>query len=444
MSDPAAVDIEKGKTLKKPMRNVVVGAAVVAAVMAMAGTSGAAVTGSAPARIDKPVQESTPVAPEGNPVAAAAKAYRTVYPSMSRAQARRAALQQDERKVLQRKLISGRRASAFGGSWFDPPTGTVHVSATTRDARRAAVRTADRLGLKIRTHKVTRSFAQLERQATALRTSGSALGKAAAGNVGIDVKRNAIVVGVPKARLANLRATSSSSSRVFRKRATNVVPDAACSSRTACDYTVRSGNVLWRNNSSIPWCSVGFTGRQTNNQRWVYTAGHCSTGNGVTWGTGTRAIGTMYASIDSGVYDASIIRVTNSWFGSDQGGEIYNTVYVNGVAPTLSYMQAGETVCLSANITSPASGTNLCGVINTTSDGAKRGMVRVDGVDGCPGDSGGGWYWLTSAGRRIAYGLHSRSDEGCHGDAGGSHSWFSPLPTVKTNWTPWLNVETRP
>jgi len=144
------------------------------------------------------------------------------------------------------------------------------------------------------------------------------------------------------------------------------------------------------------------------------------------------------------VYDASIIQVTNPWFGSDQGGEIYNTVYVNGVAPTLSYMQAGETVCLSANITNPTSSDNLCGVIGTTSDGAKRGMVRVDGVDACPGDSGGGWYWLTSTGRRIAYGLHSRSDDGCHGDQRGTRSWFSPLPTVRTNWVPWLDVETRP
>jgi streptogrisin C len=443
VSGRPAVDVEKGKTLKKSMRNVVLGAAVAAAVVGMAGASGAAVGGSGSATVDKPVQESTPVAPEGNPVTAAARAYRTVYPSMSRAEARRAARQQDQRKVLQRRLISGPRAASFGGSWFDPPTGTVHVAVTTRAARRSAVRTADRLGLKVTTHKVARSFAQLERRATALRESDSALGRAAAGNVGIDVKRNAIVVGVRKARLTNLRATSATGSRLVRKRNTNVEADAACTARNTCDYTIRAGNIMWRNNTSIPWCSVGFTGRQTNNQRWVYTAGHCSTGNGVTWGTGTRPIGTMYASIDSGVYDASIIQVTNSWFASDQGGEIYNTVYVNGVAPTLSYLQAGETVCLSANFTNPSGG-NSCGVINTTSDGATRGMVRVDGLDACGGDSGGGWYWLTSTGRRIAYGLHSRSDLGCHGDQGGSHSWFSPLPTVKTNWTPWLNVETRP
>ena len=151
----------------------------------------------------------------------------------------------------------------------------------------------------------------------------------------------------------------------------------------------------------------------------------------------------MYALVITGAYDASIIQVTNAWFRSDQGGEIYKTVYANGVAPSLSYIWAGDTVCLSANYTNPTGG-NSCGVVGSNSDAAVRGMVRVNGLDGCGGDSGGGWYWLTSTGRRIAYGIHSRSDTGCHGDTGGSHSWFSPLPTVKAGWTPWLNVEVRP
>jgi streptogrisin C len=200
--------------------------------------------------------------------------------------------------------------------------------------------------------------------------------------------------------------------------------------------------MLWTGSAGNNVCSVGFTGRQTNNARWVLTAGHCSGGNGITWGTGTAAIGPMYASIDSGAYDASLIQVTNPWFAYDQGGEIYQSVYVNGVAPTLGYIWAGDTVCLSANYTNP-SGPNYCGVIGTNSDASVRGMARVNGLDGCPGDSGGGWYWLTSSGQRIAYGLHSRSDTGCHGDQGGSHSWFSPLPTIK-NWVPWVNIETRP
>jgi streptogrisin C len=69
-------------------------------------------------------------------------------------------------------------------------------------------------------------------------------------------------------------------------------------------------------------------------------------------------------------------------------------------------------------------------------------MARVDGLDGCGGDSGGGWYWLSSSGNRYGYGLHSRSWEGCH--VSGGDSWFSPLPTIKDTFTPGLTVEVRP
>ena len=108
---------------------------------------------------------------------------------------------------------------------------------------------------------------------------------------------------------------------------------------------------------------------------------------------------------------------------------------VNGVAPTLSFIWVGDVTCLSANINA-ANGPNFCGVIGNTMDPSKRGLVRVNGFDGCHGDSGGGWYWLTSSGRRIAYGMHSRSDEGCHGDQGGNRSWFSALPLVKAFMIP--------
>ena len=37
-----------------------------------------------------------------------------------------------------------------------------------------------------------------------------------------------------------------------------------------------------------------------------------------------------------------------------------------------------------------------------------RGFARVDGLDACGGDSGGGWYWL-SGDIRTAYGIHHGS-----------------------------------
>ncbi len=173
-------------------------------------------------------------------------------------------------------------------------------------------------------------------------------------------------------------------------------------------------------------------------------------GHGVNWGTGAQNIGPMTSSLDSGAIDAAVIQVTNSWFTGDTGGEIYvqpsisGWSPVKGVAPSVSYMVAGETVCLSANYTQPAVWGNSCGVLGTNSDAGQRGMARVDGLDACGGDSGGGWYWASSSGNRYAYGIHSRSDFGCHGDGGGTRSWFTPIALAKSGFQPSLNVEVRP
>jgi streptogrisin C len=392
---------------------------------------------------------SEPSAPgdSGAPLEATARAYLKVYPQLSEAEARAAAEGQEARKKVYAALQADTRT--LGGFWFDPPTATLHVATTTEATGDKAVAAGARVGVTVKTHRVARSFAQLEAQAAKLRAGEGALGKAARGQVGIDVKANKVAVSVPDTQVrAFTGATLPAGVTVSADPKIKTEEDAGCTSRAACDWTIRAGSIVWAGNSGNKVCSVGFTARNSSNQRYVYTAGHCSSGNGVTWGTGAISMGPMQASINSGALDAAIIRVTNSWFTGDLGGEIYNEptagkmVPVKGVAPTLSYIVQGETVCLSANYTQP-NGASFCGVVGTNSDASVRGMVRVNGLDACPGDSGGGWYWLPSSGNRIAYGVHSRSDTGCHGSSGGSRSWFSALPTIKNSWVPSLNVETR-
>lgn len=367
-------------------------------------------------------------------------AYRSAYPTLSDEQARAAAEQQDERKQVYAELLKN-GGKDFGGAWYDPTTGVLHVNVTNARAERRAIEVAQRLALDVQTHRVKRSEADLAAQAEKLRTGNDKLARVAGGQVGYDVRTNTVVAAVPADQRAQLHADGAVPDGVALVDDPHVVTeeDYGCTSRVACDYTIRAGSVLWRGSAGNNVCSVGFTARDTSNRRYTLTAGHCSSGNGVTWGTGSAAIGPMYASVDSGAYDAAIIQVTNPWFASDAGGEIYQTATVNYVAPTLSYITAGETVCLSANFTNPT-GPNRCGVVGTNSDPAVRGMVRVNGLDACGGDSGGGWYWLASSTYRVAYGLHSRSDVGCNVSQG--RSWFSPLPTIK-NWAPWLTVETR-
>lgn len=376
-------------------------------------------------------------------VAHASAAYLAAFPQMSKTAAEAAFLYQPARKELYRQVAHD--AATFGGSWFDPPSGVMHVAVTAAGAAARAEQIAERLGVRLEVHLVERSYAALERQADALRTGTGSLSRAAAGKVGIDVAANQVVVAVPQSLRPPL-GTAPAGVRVVAATASRTEMDAGCTSRLACDASVRSGAVLrlW---GLLPICSAGFTARSAAGQRFLYTAGHCNIAPG-RWSTGTQSIGPITDSRRNGAVDAAIIRVDNTSFADDHGGEIYSEdsesgdhfVALNDVAFTMSDLQQGDVVCLAANITD-LNGPNLCGVLGSISDPAQSGMVRVDGVDACAGDSGGGWYGLISTTHRVAYGIHSDSESGCHGDSGGSRSWFSPIPEITAVWG--LTIETR-
>ena len=383
----------------------------------------------------------------GKQIEAGVEAYQKAYPKITLEAAQLAAKQQDERKELYHALAKGGEKT-FGGAAFDPPSGILRVFATDKQVAAFAGETAKQLGIKVETQLVTRSFADLEREAAAVRARTDALGKIALATSGIEVENNRFVVAVtPTQRTAVAETARLAGVTLVDARSVKVEQDAGCSSRSACDWTIRAGAMIWNPSAGNNNCSVGFTARNSANSRFTYTAGHCSSG-ATLWGTGGQSIGTLSSSRNTGAVDAAIIPVTNPWFKFDSGGEIYNeffpnrSVAVNSVAPSLSFIWSGDLVCLAANFTAP-NGPNFCGVVGTNSDSSVRGMVRVNGFDACGGDSGGGWYWLTSSGRRYAYGIHSRSNTGCHGSEGGSQSWFSALPTVKSTFTPTLNVELR-
>jgi streptogrisin C len=354
-----------------------------------------------------------------------AATHRQAHPEMTAAAARRAAEQSDERKKLYDDLVSS-GGPTYGGAWFDPPSGVVHVAVTTANAADRTSSLGRSLGLDVRIHRVGRSFAELERQADALRSSTTdPIGRAADGQVGIDVKTNEVVAAVPAAQQPGLVDQGRAAGvRVVVDPGLNVVDD-ACTARNACDTDIRAGAMLWR--SGFWNCSAGFTASQPfTGNRFVYTAGHCTTGNGVIWGTGNQTIGPMWGSFDAGNVDTALIQVTNGLYTNDPGGDLYKTLDVDDVAPSVSYIVSGETVCLAANFTVPTDAFNHCGEIASNSDWLHRGMVHVDDEDACGGDSGGGWYWLSN-GFRTAYGIHSGSDPTCHGTGSNDDSWFTAI-----------------
>ena len=261
----------------------------------------------------------------------------------SRSRTRRlAAKQQDERKELYGVLSKGGEQT-FGGASFDPVSGVLKVFATNREVAEVAGETGKQLGLNVETRIVERSFADLERQAKELRARKDTLGSYARSYGGIETENNRFVIAVTpaQAKLVEAAAKEAGVTLIERLSTPKTEYDAGCTSRSACDWTIRAGSMIWNPSAGNNNCSVGFTARTSANARYTYTAGHCSSG-ATLWGTGGQSIGPLSSSRNSGPVDAAIIPVTNPWFTFDSGGEIYNeffpnrSVAVNSVAPTLS------------------------------------------------------------------------------------------------------------
>ena len=81
---------------------------------------------------------AVPANDSGASLDAAAEAYRAVYPQLSPAAAESAAADQPSRTALYDSIPDDR----FGGAWYDPPSNTVHVAATTPRPPSAALRRA--------------------------------------------------------------------------------------------------------------------------------------------------------------------------------------------------------------------------------------------------------------------------------------------------------------
>jgi streptogrisin C len=368
-----------------------------------------------------------------DPTASAIRAYQTVYPKMSDDAAKLAATQQETRKELHNQL--DKNSDVYGGGWFDPPSGITHVALTNEAAAARAEQFGKELGLTVQTHVVSRSFTELARLADTLRAGTDELGKLANGQVGIDVTSNVVTVALSEQDMNSLPPGAVPDWVKLVPASTDPTEEDVCTARNNCNDSLRAGLVISRPGAG---CSLGFS-THSGATRWALTAGHCGSGATSTWSTAGTVIGSLSTanSIDSGSVDASAIQVTNAGYAADGVGRIYisggSWVGVKGWAHTLSFIWVGETVCLSARYAAPTTFGNPCAVVTNTSDPTNRGLVRVEGYDSCPGDSGGGWYWLPSSGNRYAYGLHSRSTLGCNTNP--AVSWFSATSQYWTGLT---------
>ncbi|WBB81695.1 hypothetical protein O7606_10190 [Micromonospora sp. WMMD882] len=391
--------------------------------------TGAVVLALIASTLSAPAYAADPVAADSgqDEIQAAILAYRTVYPTISDGAARLAASQQDARKQLHEQLA--KEPQTYGGGHFDPLSGVTHVALTDQASADRAATVGRSLGLTVQARVVERSYDELERLADTVRAGADQLAVLAKGRVGVEVESNKVTVALTAQEEASLPKGAVPSWATIVPASVDEVEEDVCTSRANCNDNLRSGLVIRRSGGG---CSLGFTARSSTGTRWALTSGHCGGGSVTNWSTAGTPIGPMHPvnALNSGAVDAGAIQVTNAGYAADTLGRIAISastwVPVKGRAHTMSFIWVGDVVCVSARYAAPATFGNPCGVITKTSDASQRGLVRYEGYDPCPGDSGGGVYWLPSSGKRYAFGLHSRSVSGCNVRPG--KAWFSALP----------------
>jgi streptogrisin C len=410
----------------------------------------AVVIGTAP-----PVANAAPTPGQAPEHAAIVAAYLRDFPGMTEARARAAA---DAQGAVSAVVDALAATDEFGGAWFDPQSTVLHVYATDAGAR--AVRLGADHDLRIAVHRTAHSFRELDALADSINASRTR-DEVAAGVVAKPESRwNRVTVVTPGARVAATRERFAHDGRVAVKARKNA-SWTVCVDRFSCGAPARSGTVIGLDGDGAgsawaDWdCSLGFTAAASDGSRWVVTAGHCSNGYTATscpsstacWGHGGQYFGPLrqFSPWLESTVDVARIRRDNSYW--TMGGYMYNAsapespVDVDGAITSFASVVQNTSVCQSMWHAVPGAS---CGLIyDTVSD--VLGKVEVS-LDSCMGDSGGGWYRITSGGR-IAMGIQSQADNGpnCHGQY--EHSYFSSLPDINEYWdatsAATIRVETR-
>lgn len=364
--------------------------------------------------------------------------YTAAYPTLTPAQVR---ARLDE--VGTRKELAARWSKAFpktfAGTWYDFEADLMHVATTDDRQRSGLVAEGAAAGVGVAGHLAQHSLNDLERTRERVRSGRLLSGVGEQDQVRLDLATNSVTLGVGSTDRRRLARTALPAGlRLVPVVAETAGVPAACVDRNNCGAPLRSGvNIgTYFSVTADIGCSMGFTASATDGSRWALTAGHCVPQSHVDtnrlWGHGGQYIGPARQRYDAGQVDVARIRMDNPYWRRAGGGYFYRTPTTTAevdLAITLrTTIEVDDPVCMSGRRYVP--GDDSCGRVSDLF--AHRDMVQVSGLKACGGDSGGGAYLLSSAGR-WAYGLlNSTSVRNAPGDCTTSSGQIniSPLPEI--------------
>lgn len=374
---------------------------------------------------------------------------RVLYPTYSEQELNKFAVMQSTK---QKKLEEFAANNHFAGAYSASPSGEWTVLATDAATAKEFSQQATDVGVPSKAEVVHFSYTELEDARQTI--EGIVLGATKDNyRLGVDVASNSVLLQVESAVLLQTLRTlmPSNLSKLVRLETVDMLPEvspASCNSRFACGRPARGGTSLGTYNGSLfsSSCSLGFVTRADGGSYWLYTAGHCFTPTQVNNRQNIGHSGQVYGYLrdrrDSGAVDVIRARIENSyWLGGNFGFLFNNTtsvVNVDYAIVSAATIQEGQVVCFQGyNL---EVGDDRCGVVTGEN---VNGLLEIDGVKVCSGDSGGSVYSFSSN-RRWAYGILSGSSErrepgNCTGNGTGQ-MYYSPLPSVNA----WMDGLTSP
>jgi streptogrisin C len=385
----------------------------------------------------------------------AVRSYLSAFPNLTYQQARQRVRQQAARELLIGRWVEQYEAS-FGGTWYDPATGTWHVAATNRDVLTVLVAEARNNGIPVASHLVQHSYRELAAIAETVNAGRHpTLGRAAIERARVDVERNRVSVNLgPQDVTPNARAALGEPVVVEPVADSPHPTPAACTDRFSCAAPLTGGVAIWQGSLGNYVCSLGYTGRKSDGSRWAITAGHCTDTLNEVWGHYGTPIGPVRFRnnpYDTGSgTDTALIRMDDPvWKDAAGGYQYHNTVSghrvdLDSVITSVAQIEVGNVVCFNGTHTDGFS--SNCGTVDIvidTCDGC-FGLTRVSGYASCGGDSGGSVLSYPS-GQRRGVGIISGSNRSATlpcGPGAGRFTWFDQISSAAALWGG-VTIETR-
>ena len=354
--------------------------------------------------------------------------------------------------AIQARRIEERNLSSFAGAWFDSATQRLHIAVSSKTDF-SAIEQVGAIPVL-----VNHNLAELEAMRNSTVDSfNSELGNRNVRSSYVDVRANAVVVGISEAAMKQASSLMTARSPASVPVQLSLVANEAVFS-TDLHGADGTQNATWFGmDGHVHPCSVGASAEKVSGTTYVLgfaTAGHCNAlGNSIQSSGGT-SLGTVaqstYSIANGGTFsnheDGAWVSTLASWVPRAQvNGYTDGILNVSGTWAGTLDAPVGTTVCRYGSASSgphcaPVTARNVNAVfqLSPTKTVTINGLIKVNGICTNDGDSGGS---LITPSNQVQ-GTNSGGEIGSScPDSSGDVDYFQPIATTLARATSALSSD---